>query len=405
MSPGKRSPIPFRSSWPSWPCDPVRLLAVLAVLAALLGCGGQGGTEREKTLRVGLLISEGETLSGLSRAYRNVGELVRVEAAETGGVQRPGGGRAALEVRVYAHGEDVESSLRALRLAASEGCQAIVGGALSRQALPMAALAEELRVPLISPGSTHPDLVGRRAYVFRTPYSDSFQSKALARLCRDGGRQTAAVFFNRTDVYASNLADGFVRAFRALGGRVLAEESYTAPARDLAESLRPVVRARPEVVFLTGYYSEIPEQARALRALGFTGDIVGPDAWDLLSGDQPCELYGARFLVCWHAGAPQSEASRAFLERFTARFGRQPTSVEALVRDAFGLVFQAAGRAQELDAQSLRLELARVTEFHGVAGRALYHDGTPERDALVMEVSSRGLQYVQTITPEAVARR
>lgn len=380
------------------------LLAALALLAMLFGCGGQDQAEPEPGLRIGLLVSEGETLSGLSRAYRDVGELVRAEVAAAGGVQRPGG-RVALDVRVYPHGEDVESSLRALRQAASEGCQAIVGGALSRQALPMAVLAEELRVPLISPGSTHPDLVSRRAFVFRTPYSDSFQAKALARLCSDAGHQTAAIFYNRTDVYASNLADGFARAFRAQGGRLVAEESYAAPVHDLAEAMRPVARARPDVLFLPGYYAEIPEQVRAVRAQGFTGEIVGPDAWDLLSGDQPRELYGARFLVGWHAGAPQSEVSRAFLERFTARFGRQPTSVEALVRDAFGLVLLAAARSQGLGAQSLRQELAKVTEFHGVAGRALYHDGTPERDALVMEVSSRGLQYVRTITPEAVARR
>lgn len=382
-------------------------LALAAVVAVGLGAcgGGQGAPAEGQVLRIGLLVSEGETLSRLSRAYRDVGELVRTELA--GGVARPGkaGERAQFELRTYSHGEDVESSLRALRLAASEGCQVIIGGALSRQALPMAALAEELRVPLISPGSTHPDLVGRRAYVFRTPYDDAFQARALARLCRDGDRKTAAVFFNRSDVYASNLAEGFSRSFRALGGRVLAEQSYAGEVRNLSEAMRDVARARPGVLFLTGYYPEIPDQIRTARALGFSGDVVGPDAWDLISGDQPSELFGAQFLAAWHPAAPQSEAGREFLERFTARFGRRPSSVEALVRDAFALAVLAASRAQALSRDSLRKELASIKEFHGVAGRAVYQDGTPVRDALVMEVSSRGILYVQTITPEDVARR
>lgn len=378
-------------------------LALAAALAAgLFACGGQDAPAGGRILRIGLLVSEGETLVKLSRAYRDVGELVREELA--GGVARPAG-RAQLEVRVYSHGEDVESSLRALRLAVSEGCQVLVGGALSRQALPMAALAEELRVPLISPGSTHPDLVGRRAYVFRTPYDDAFQARALARLCRDGGAQTAAVLYNRADVYASNLAEGFGRGFRALGGRVLAEQSYSGEAWNLSETMPALVRAKPDVLLLTGYYAEVPGQIRAARALGYAGAIVGPDAWDLISGDQPRELYGARFLTVWHPAAPQSEAGREFLERFTARFQRRPSSVEALVRDAFALALQAASTAQTLDPRALRQELARIKELHGVGGRAVFQDGTPERDALVMEVSSRGIVYVRTITPEDVARR
>ncbi len=385
-------------------------LALAAVLAAgLLACGGQaepaGGQAGGQVLRIGLLVSEGETLAKLSRAYRDVGELVRAETA--GGVKRPGhaAGSAQVEVRVYSHGEDAESCLRALRLAASEGCQVVIGGALSRQALPMAALAEELRVSLISPGSTHPDLVGRRAYVFRTPYDDAFQARALARLCRDGGAQTAAVFYNRADVYASNLAGGFARSFSALGGRMLAEVSYAGEPGSLPEAMQALARPRPDVLFLTGYYAEIPEQVRTIRATGYAGSIIGPDAWDMISGDQPSDLFGSRFLVAWHPDAPQSELGRAFLEQFTARFGRRPSSVEALVRDAFALALQAASTAQTLDARTLRQELARIGEFQGVAGRAVYRDGTPERDALVMEVSSRGIQYVQTIRPEDVARR
>lgn len=382
-------------------------LAVAALAAGLWACGDRAAPPQGQELRIGLLVSEGETLGGLSRAYRDVGELVRAEAAEAGGVKRPGpaGGSVALDVRVYSHGEDVESCLRALRQAAGDGCPVIIGGALSRQALPMAALAEELRVPLISPGSTHPDLIGRRSYVFRTPYDDVFQARALARLCCDEGSRTAAVFFNRADIFASNLAGAFAQAFRSQGGRVLVEESYAGTAEDLSRAMLPLAKARPDVLLLTGYYAEIPEQISCVRSLGFAGQIVGPDSWDLLSGDQPSELYGSRFLVAWHPAAPQSEAGRAFLERFTARFGRQPTSVEMLVRDAFSLALQAVSKAQALDGPSLRKELSEIRELQGVAGRAVFRDGTPERDAQVLEVSARGVQYVRTITPEAVSRR
>ncbi len=408
MSASERSPHHVPAPGPAAPRLPGAASAVFALALAMMlalvlpGCSGQPAEPKAERLKVALLVSEGPELAGLGQAYKNVAQMVRTETA--GGVERPLG-RAPLELQVIVHGEDVESALRALRQAASEGNGVIIGGPVSRQALPMAALAEELRVPFISPGATHPDLVGRRAHVFRTPYSDAFQAKALARLCRDSGAATAAVFFNRTDIYSSGLADEFERAFRALGGQVLVDAGYVSNGLDLGKALLPVAKARPDVLFLPGYHTEVPEQARRARALGFKGGIVGTDGWDMLSGELPPELIGARFLVPWRPGAPMSAKSKEFLERYTAAFGQQPTSVEALVYDAFALAFLAARTARALDAQALRQELAKVREFHGVAGRALYQDGTPERDALVMEVSSRGLQYVETITPEAVAGR
>lgn len=391
----------------AWACR----LAVLALALLLAGCpeppstpGTPSQPGATRTLRLAVLAVEGQNLSGMGQAYKNIAKMVQTEVERAGGVALADG-RAPLEVAVLVHGEDVESALRALRQAAGQGAIAIIGGAVSRQALPMAALAEELQVPLVSPGSTHPDLVGGRAYVFRVPYSDVFQAKALARMCRDSGAGRAAVFYSRTDIYSSGLAREFASAFRALGGRMVAEEGHVNGQKGLVDSLRPIAKARPDVLFLPGYHTDVPEQIRLVRGLGYTGDIVGPDGWDLLSGHAPVEMIGARFLVPWGPGAPQSPLSAAFVERYTAAFGRQPTSVDALVYDAFSLVLQAAAKARHLDAAGLRQELARVAEFTGVAGRAIFLAGSPERDAQVMEVSSRGVQYAGTLTVEAVAGR
>lgn len=385
-----------------------RVLAlVLFLVSALIlpGCGAGSKEPEAEVLTLAVLVVEGEALGELGQAYRNVAQLVQAEVDGEGGCARPGG-KARLKVLVLPHGPDVESGLRALRQAVAQGAAAVIGGAVSRQALPMATLAEELQVPFISPGATHPDLVGSRAFVFRTPYSDAFQARALALLCRDGlGAKNAAVFFNRAEIYSSTLAQEFGRAFRALGGRMALEEDYVAGQKDLAGPLGRIAQARPDVLFLPGYHTEVPEQIRLVRSLGYRGEIVGPDGWDLLPSSFPAEMVGARFLVPWRPGAPQTAPSERFIMRYTAAFGRQPTSVDALTYDAFGLVLRAASQARGLDAQSLRRELARTGEYSGVVGRGLFHDGTPERDALVMQITSRGVLYERTITAESIAGR
>jgi branched-chain amino acid transport system substrate-binding protein len=391
----------FPAGWPL-----ARLLALLlAVGAALLltSCEPVPKGSQEELL-VALLVAEGGSAAGLDVEYRNAAELVRRDVARQGGVPTPRG-RAVLRVEVLTHGPDVEDALRAMHRALASGAAAVIGGATSPQALPLAAVAEELQVPFISPGATNPQLTTGRHYVFRTPYSDAFQAQALARLCRDLGALRAAVLFDQTNIYSSTLATEFQKAFAAQGGQRSVLAGSLALGKDSEALLRTLLRSQPQALFLPVYHTDAPRLVRQARALGFRGQLVGPDGWDLVQNRDMDGMVGARFLAPWHIGGPQTEASRGFLERYTAAFGRQPSSVAALVYDAFGLLFHAASQARALEPQALASALGGVVDFAGVVGTGRYFMGTPERDAQILEITSRGLLYTGTIPSAGLGGR
>lgn len=371
------------------------LFLVMGAAMLLASCEPVPKSSQEELL-VAFLVAEGGDAPGLDAEYRNAAELVRRIVDRQGGVPTLQG-QAVLRVEVITHGPGVEDGLRAMRRALASGAAAIIGGAISSQALPMAALAEEFHTPFISPGATNPQLTSGRNYVFRMPYSDHFQARALARLCREQRAVRAAVLYDLTSVYSSTLATEFQQAFVGQGGKKPVLAGYQVAQQDGEALLRTLLRSHPQVLFLPVYHTDAPRLVRQARALGFRGEVVGPDGWDMMQGKDMDGMIGARFLAPWHPSGPQTKLSREFLERYTAAFGRQPHSVAALVYDAFGLLFQAAGGAQTLEPQALTAALHDVTEFKGVAGAGRYVGGTPERDAQVLEITSRGILHAGTI--------
>ncbi|MBU1041966.1 MAG: ABC transporter substrate-binding protein [Proteobacteria bacterium] len=375
------------------------LALLLGLCLALASCEPAAQNPQQnlrEELQVALLVVEGGEAAGLDAEYRNAAELVRRDVSRRGGVTTLAG-QTALRVEVITHGPSVEEGLRALRRALASGAVAIIGGATSSQALPMAALAEEYHTPFISPGATNPQLTTGRNFVFRTPYSDTFQAKALAHLCRDQGAVRAAVLYDQTNVYSSTLATEFARSFAAQGGHKPVLAGCQAAQQDATGFLRTLLRSRPQVLFLPMYHTDAPRLVRQARQLGFRGQLVGADGWGLLAGKDFGGMIGARFLAAWHPSGPQTKVSREFLERYTAAFGHQPSSVAALVYDAFGLVFQAAGQAEALEPLALAGALREIKEYEGVVGIARYAQGTPERDAQVLEITSRGILTAGTI--------
>jgi len=374
---------------------PMALLLALGAALCLVSCDPAPKSPRDELL-VALLVVEGGGAVGMDAEYRNAAELVRRDVARLGGVAMAGG-RVPLRLETLTHGPGAEDGLRAMRKALASGAACVIGGATSDLALPMAALAEDLRVPFISPSATAPQFTTGRQFVFRVPYSDVFQAQAAARLSREQGAVRAAVLFDQSSVYSRTLATEFKQAFVAQGGMPVELAGYLKAGEDSAALLRALLRSKPQALFLPVYHTDAPALVRLARKLGFQGLVVGPDGWDMLRNVDMDGMVGARFLVVWSPDGAQTELSRGFLERYTAAFGHQPSSVAALVYDAFGLLFQAVRQAKALEPQVLAAALRDVTDFNGVVGPGRYFMGTPERDAQVLEITSQGVLRVGTI--------
>jgi len=370
--------------------------AFAATLALLLAACGQEAAPRKLT--IALVVPLAGELTDVGEITRNAAELA-MSAVNATGLACADGVRVLPELLVITTSDTVESAVSAVREAIyRKGAAVVIGGMLSRNAIPMAAAAEEAGTPMISPGSTHPLTTREKRFVFRVLFTDPAQGAILARFARNEIRAArAAVLFDRSDEYSRGLAANFREVFTALHGVLAADESYVRGQEDCAAQARAIAASRPDVLFLPNYHNEVPRQVRQLRDAGLRAALLGGDSWEMLPAADMRELEGSYFTTTWSPDVDTRE-SRDFIDAYRARFQKDPNPTAAVVYDAFGLLFAAVRSRSAVDQESLRQGLAGLRNYQGVTGTISFPGGgDPETHALILRISGGRPQFHERV--------
>ena len=91
----------------------------------------------------------------------------------------------------------------------------------------VAAVAQEARVPVLTPSSTSPEVTSRGDYVFRSCYTDPFQGAAIARFAAGTlGARRAAMLLDAGESYSAKLAEFIREDFARRGGQIVVAVSH-----------------------------------------------------------------------------------------------------------------------------------------------------------------------------------
>ena len=249
--------------------------------------------------------------------------------------------------------------------------QGVVGAVWSTHSLAAAPVLQKNQIPMISPGSTAPEVTKTGDYIFRTCYTDDFQGELLADFALNAiGHRRAAVLTNISETYSQILANYFSAHFISHGGDVIYKAGYKGSAIDFYKILDPLRQLSPEVVFIPGYSRDSGLIIKQARIMKIEAVFLGGDAWETSVKDYAREaLQGSYFSTHWHPGAPY-ERSRSFISRFRTDFGDMPISAYApLAYDAVWLFADAISRAKSIDKVKIRNALANTRQFKGATGK------------------------------------
>jgi len=308
------------------------------------------------------------------------------------------GRQRSLELSILEIQDNPEAAVSATyRLVNQERAVAIVGPHFSREAIPAGSVAENARIPMICPASTHLATTAGRRYVFRIPFSDLRQATALARFARhELGLRKAAVLYEASDPHPQGLADLFGRAFEAAGGTLVASETYTSESnRDFAGQLRRIHQRQPEVLFLPGLPHDASLQALQAQRLGIEAVLLGSDMW------RRPERLGPEFEGAFFAYPKETEGARfeLFAAAYKRTYGRRPEREAAHSYDAVGLIAAAIRRAGRADPESIRKGLLAMDFYQGATGTIRYSgSGDPARPVVIFVVR-KGAAVVRTELP------
>uniref|UniRef100_UPI00405628BD ABC transporter substrate-binding protein n=1 Tax=Candidatus Electronema sp. TaxID=2698783 RepID=UPI00405628BD len=382
-------------------------LCALALCCSVASCR----SERQTVIKIGVNAPITGDIPKVGEGTKYAAELWLEEVNKAGGIE-VGGKKYPVALVVEDSEAKAESAVKAnTKLITQDEVLAIVGPQSSKEAIPAGAVANDKQTPMISPWSTNPDTTAGRPYVFRACFLDPFQGPVLANFISEEFKFTkAAVLYDVASDYPKGLAEFFKKAWEAKhgAGSVVAYESFTTKDADFSAQLTKILHSGAEVLFTPQYYNEVALIVQQAKALGWKGPIVGSDSWGSAETVQLCgEACYGQFFSTHYAAAGAQGATKAFIDRYKAKYGYVPDDVAALTWDALGLAQQAISSLPQLsgsiqkDRTAVRDALAKIQDFDGITGKMTFSgSGDPKKCAVIVKISDKGeYEFYKSVCP------
>ncbi|HEX2831775.1 MAG TPA: ABC transporter substrate-binding protein [Thermoanaerobaculia bacterium] len=279
---------------------------------------------------------------------------------------------------------------------------ALIGENSSNQSLAVAPIAQQNGVPMISPSSTNPAVTEKGEYIFRVCFTDPYQGKALAAFVRNNLKlDTAAILVDKKNDYSVGLAGVFRKEFEGAGGKIVAEQSYAGGDSEFRPQLTTIRDAKPQALFIPGFYTEVGQIAIQARDLGIMVPLVGGDGWDsptvIQIGGRAIE--NSYFSDHYFVGDTRPVVQK-FVNEYEKRHGKKPEATAALGYDAVHIFAQAARRAGSTDRKKIRDEIANTKDYQGVSGTiTMGADRNPIKPVAMIKIENGQMNFAGWVNP------
>ncbi|WP_369793575.1 ABC transporter substrate-binding protein [Geobacillus sp. ZGt-1] len=379
----------------------------------LAGCGGnqQGGSSSGGNSGGGgggdvIKIGANLELSGGVASYgQSIAEGLDLALEE---INKEGINGKKLElVKVDNKSEAAEATNGAIKLISQDKVVAIIGSATSTNTLAQVQVANDNKVPLITPTGTNPTITNKdgkvNEFVFRTCFIDPFQGTVAAKFALNELKvKNAAVLIDSSSDYSKGLAASFKDAFTQGGGKIVAEEAYVAKDTDFRATLTRIKSKNPEFIFLPGYYEEVGLIVKQARELGLNVPIMGGDGWD---SPKLVEIAGKdalnnTYITNHYSSGDPDPKIQEFVKAFKAKYNKAPDAFNALGYDTAYFLADAIKRAGSADPVKIKDALAQTKDLQLVSGTlTLNENHDPVKSAAILEYKDGQQQFKTKVNP------
>ncbi len=371
-----------------------RLLLLPALLAAFTGTA-----LAQNPIKVGEFAS----LTGKEAAFgqsSHKGTLLAIEQLNaTGGAL----GRQFELITEDNQSKQGESATIVKKLISRDQVVALLGEVASGRSLEAAPIAQNYKIPMISPSSTNPRVTEMGSYIFRVCFIDPFQGTAMAKFAQKSLHlKKVALLTSVSSPYSVGLAKYFKETFAAIGGEITIEQKYSEGDKDFKAQLTAIKAAGVDGIFVPGYYTEAALISKQARELELTFPVFGGDGWE---APQLIEIGGkameGTYYSTHYSPENSSPAVQNFVKKFRARFaGETPDAMAALGYDSAMVLADAIKRAGTTEGPKLRSAIAATKGYDGVTGKTTIDSHrNATKAAVVITVKDGAFKFVESITP------
>ena len=288
------------------------------------------------------------------------------------------------------------------KLISQDKVVAVLGEVASSRSLEAAPICQQNKIPMISPASTNQKVTEVGDYIFRVCFIDPFQGRVMAKFAQSKGWKKLGVLTDVKSDYSIGLAQAFKEAVPKGGGEIVKESSYGTGDKDFKAQLTSIKAAKPDAIFIPGYYGEVALIGKQARLLGIKVPLLGGDGW---VGDSLLKVAGnsldGSFFSCHFSADDKSEAVQGFVKKFKAKYaGETPDDMAALGYDSAMILADAMKRAGSTDGAKLRDAIAATKDHKGITGNiTLDEKRNASKSAVILTIGGGGFQFTESVAP------
>ncbi|MED4691457.1 ABC transporter substrate-binding protein [Peribacillus frigoritolerans] len=382
-------------------------LSLSLAAGVLAGCSGSGSSEKSSgdgdTIKIGVNL---ELSGGVASYGQSIAEGLELATAE---INKEGiDGKKIKLIKVDNKSEASEATSGAIKLTSQDQVAAIVGAATSTNSIAQVQIAQDNKVPVISPSGTSPEITFSKDklndYVFRTSFIDPFQGTVAANFAaKEIKAKSAAIYIDSSSDYSKGLAAAFKEQFEKNGGKIVAEEAYIAKDTDFRSTLTRLKSAKPDFIFLPGYYEEAGLIVKQARETGLDVPFMGGDGWD---SPKLVEIAGAKalnntFITNHYSSGDPDKKIQNFVSAFKAKYkDKSPDAFNALGYDTGYFLADAIKRAGSADSEKIKEALEKTADLELVTGTfTLDEKHNPIKSATILEFKEGKQVFNTKINP------
>ncbi len=340
------------------PAEPIRIGAFLSIT------GSQSEQARQLKLGFDLAISEANAQGGL------LGRPVELIVTDTRGKQ------------------DLTGS-GVIRLVTSDKVVGLLGECSSSLSIVGGQIAQQYKIPMISPTSTNPKVSQIGDMVYTVAFVDTFQGAIGARFAFEELKaKTAAILYDQKQTYCVGLRDAFKKAYADLGGKIAVEQSYTTGDAEFGPQIINIRRAKPDILYICAYSQDAALIAQQMKQQELILPTLGGDGLD--SPDFGQVARGAAegwYATSFFADGDTTPEGQAFAKNFQTQTGEPPCASSVQGLDAARVLLDAIRRTGTTQGTAVAKAIAETKNFPSATGTFSMGPGrTVDKPGLVMKL-------------------
>lgn len=377
-------------------------LILTLVLIALFTFGAYAEVDTENPIKIGYVGALSGDTALWGQAGLNGLELTAKQINEAGGIL----GREVQIIGLDGKGVSDDSVSAYKRLVEEYGVVAVVGTNFSSCNIPIAAVADELKVPVIATAASNElvtvDAEGNlHPYSFRLCFIDSYMGLLAGSYAyNELGLRSCAVIEDITDSYSTSVGGFMVDTFTSLGGELVASEEAQNGDNDFRAQLTKIAAKQPDVLFVPWNYENVALIAQQAREVGITAVLFGADGWDTT---ELTELANGALEGCYYVSRPgfNLPEAAAYGEIYAAEYNVALETECLYGNDGLKWIQYAIETAGSDDPTAIRDALEATESFDGLLGHMSINpeNHNPSRDAAIFKVENDEVVYVGIYQP------